>query len=139
MHLLDTNVLSEFMRPAPDSRVIAWMAALPEEDGFISTVTIAELRRGIALLDTGRRKRDLNAWLRDDVPARFDRRIIDVTAAVADRWGELMASARRGGNTLAPLDGFIAATAATHSLTLATRNTKDFEFLPLELKNPWNN
>ena len=70
--LLDTNVLSEVRRPAPDPKVLAWLDAIDEDRAFISVASIAELRRGIALMDDGRRREVLTAWLAEDLPARFD-------------------------------------------------------------------
>ena len=136
-YLLDTNVVSEFQRPQPDANVAAWILAQAEEEMCISTISLAEVRRGIAMMPDGRRKRELDHWLKAELPQRFERRVIDVTPAVADQWGETMAGAKRQGVGLDPMDGFIAATAKALNLTLATRNIKDFDRLGIALKNPW--
>ncbi|WP_050632125.1 type II toxin-antitoxin system VapC family toxin [Bradyrhizobium viridifuturi] len=135
--LLDTNVLSEVRRPAPDPKVLAWLDTIDEDRAFISVASIAELRRGIALMDDGRRREALSAWLAEDLPARFARRILSIDPAIAGRWGDLMAQARQSGFALSVMDGFFAATALDRELVLATRNTKDFAPLGVPLLNPW--
>jgi predicted nucleic acid-binding protein len=135
--LLDTNVLSEVRRPVPDRKVFAWLDTIDEDRAFISVASIAELRRGIALMEEGRRRAALTAWLAADLPARFAGRILPIDPAVATRWGDLMAQARRSGFALSVMDGFFAATALAHALVLATRNTKDFAPLGVPMFNPW--
>lgn len=134
--LLDTNVLSEVRRPAPSPKVLAWLDTIDEDRAFISVATIAELRRGIALLDDGRRRAAL--WLAHDLPARFADRVLPIDHAVAERWGDLMAQSRMGGVPLSVMDGFFAATALVHHLTLVTRNVKDFAAFGVPLLNPWD-
>ncbi|SDF01769.1 hypothetical protein SAMN05216337_104266 [Bradyrhizobium brasilense] len=135
--LIDTNVLSEVRRPAPDQKVLAWLDALDEDRAFISVASIAELRRGIALMEGGRRRTALAAWLAQDLPARFAGRILPIDPSIAERWGDLMAQARNGGFALSVMDGFFAATALTNDLMLATRNTRDFAPLGVPIFNPW--
>ena len=135
--LIDTNVLSEVRRPAPEPKVLAWLDRLDEDRAFISVASIAELRRGIALMEEGRRRAALSAWLADDLPARFVGRILPIDPAVAERWGDLMARARRGGVALSAMDGFFAATALVHDLTLATRKARGFAPLGVPMLNPW--
>ncbi|PDT36342.1 VapC toxin family PIN domain ribonuclease [Rhizobium sp. M10] len=135
--LLDTNVLSEVTRPNPDMRVLAWLDQLDEDRSFVSIISIAEIRRGIALMDNGRKRDALAEWLARDLPQRFERRIIPVDEPVALAWGDLMGRAKRSGRGLSSMDGLIAATAVAHDLTLATRNTRDFEGFGIELIDPW--
>lgn len=135
--LLDTNVLSEVRRLAPEPKVIAWLDTIDEDRAFISVVSIAELRRGIALMEEGRRRAALAAWLAVDLPGRFSGRILPIDPAIAERWGDVMAQARQSGFALSVMDGFFAATAIAHGLVLATRNTKDFASLGVPLFNPW--
>jgi toxin FitB len=135
--LLDTNVLSEVQRPAPDLKVLGWLDAVDEDRTFISVASIAELRRGIALMDEGRRRNALAAWLADDLPARFAARLLPIDHAVAERWGDLMAQSRRSGVALSVMDGFFAATALANNLTFVTRNVKDFAAFGVPLFNPW--
>jgi len=79
--LLDTNVLSEVRRPAPEPKVLGWLDTIDEDRTFISVASIAELRRGIALMDDGRRRAALTAWLAVDLPARFSGRIFAIDPA----------------------------------------------------------
>lgn len=133
--LLDTNVLSEVTKPAPDPRVLDWLDQLDEDRSFISVVSIAEIRRGVALMDEGRKRETLAKWLAQDLPQRFEQRVLHIDEPIALAWGDLMALAKRRG--LSSMDGLIAATAVAHNLTLATRNTRDFEGFGFELLDPW--
>jgi len=135
--LLDTNVLSEFTKPRPHEGVLKWLHGLDEDRTFISIISIAEIRRGIALMDSGRKRDALDEWLAHDLPQRFESRILPVEGPVALAWGDLMALAKRSGRGLASMDGLIAATAVAHQLTLATRNTKDFEGFGIDIIDPW--
>jgi predicted nucleic acid-binding protein len=135
--LLDTNVLSEVQRPAPNLKVLGWLDAVDEDRVFISVASIAELRRGIALMNDSRRRAALVGWLADDLPARFAGRILPIDHAVAEHWGELMAQSRRSGVALSAMDGFFAATALAKALTLVTRNVKDFMSIGVPLLDPW--
>jgi predicted nucleic acid-binding protein len=135
--LLDTNVLSEVRRPAPEPKVLAWLDAIDEDRAFISVASIAELKRGIALMDDGRRREAVSAWLAEDLPARFAGQILPIDLAIAERWGDLMAQACQSGVALSVMDGFFAATALAKELVLATRNIEDFVPLGLPVFNPW--
>lgn len=134
---MDTNVLSEVTKLAPDARVLEWLNRLDEDRSFISVVSIAEIRRGVALMDDGRKREALAEWLARDLPQRFEQRVLPVDESVALAWGDLMGLAKRRGRGLSSMDGLIAATAITQELTLATRNTKDFEGFEIELFDPW--
>jgi toxin FitB len=136
--LLDTNVLSEVTKPRPAEGVLNWLHRLDEDRTFISIVSIAEIRRGVALMDNGRKRDALDEWLKHDLPQRFDDRTIPVEGAVAFAWGDLMAFAKRSGRGLASMDGLIAATAIAHDLALATRNTRDFEGFGIDIIDPWS-
>jgi predicted nucleic acid-binding protein len=135
--LIDTNVLSEVQRPAPNLKVLDWLDAVDEDRAFISVASIAELRRGVALMNDGRRRAVLSAWLTNDLPARFAERILPIDHTVAQHWGDLMAQSRRSGVALSVMDGFFAATALARGLTLVTRNVKDFTSFGVQLFNPW--
>ena len=135
--LLDTNVLSEVTRPLPETIVLEWLDRLDEDRTFISVVSIAEIRRGVALMAKGRKRDALAEWLARDLTARFEHRIIPVEERVALTWGDLMSDAKRSGRGLSSMDGLIAATAIAHDLTLATRNIKDFEGFGIDLVDPW--
>ncbi|MBE0703775.1 MAG: type II toxin-antitoxin system VapC family toxin [Afipia sp.] len=135
--LLDTNVLSEVTKPSPDANVLGWLDRLDEDRTFISVVSIAEIRRGVALMDEGRRRDSLTEWLARELPQRFEQRVLPVDEAVALAWGDLMCVAKRRGRGLSSMDGLIGATAIAQSLTLATRNIKDFDGFGIDLYNPW--
>lgn len=135
--LLDINVLSEFARAQPaDERVDRWLKVTPEETLFASVLTFAEIRRGIELLPTGKRRDQLTEW-QSDLETSFAGRLLPVTKDVGDRWAILSAQAQRRGAPLAVVDGLIAATALVHDLTVVTRNTKDFAGLGVAFFNPW--
>ncbi len=136
--LLDTNVLSEVTKPAPDPRVLHWLDQLDEDRSFISVVSIAEIRRGVALMDAGRKRETLAEWLAQDLPQRFEQRLLHIDEPIALAWGDLMALAKRRGRGLSSMDGLIAATATAKKLTLATRNTRDFEGFGIDLFDPWS-
>ena len=135
--LLDTNILSEVTKPRPNEGVLQWLHELDEDRTFISVVSIAEIRRGVALLDNGRKRDSLEEWLSHALPQRFEKRIFPVVEPIAMAWGDLMTLAKRSGRGLASMDGLIAATAVVHRLTIATHNTKDFEGLGIDIIDPW--
>jgi toxin FitB len=136
--LLDINVLSEVRRPQPSPAVMAWLDNADEDRTFISVISLAELRRGISLMDDGRRRDALAEWLANDLSERFSGRILEVDRETAMRWGDLMAESRRRGVALATMDALLAAGALANKLTLVTRNTKDFEPFGIALMNPWD-
>jgi predicted nucleic acid-binding protein len=135
--LLDTNVVSEWTKARPNPGVVAWLAEADEDRIYISVITLAELRHGVARMPAGRRKRRLDQWLRDDLPLRFEGRVLTVDDEVADAWGETVAQHESLGRPIASMDAFIAATAKIHGLTLVTRNTADFEPSLDAILNPW--
>jgi toxin FitB len=134
--LLDTNVPSELIRPLPDTRVKAWVAAQDLDALFISVVSFGELRKGIALRAPGKRTTELEAWLETDLPRLFADRILPMTRTIAERWGVLDAHRQLLGQPLSVPDGQIAATALEHGLTVVTRNIADFEGLGVAVLNP---
>jgi predicted nucleic acid-binding protein len=89
--LLDTNVVSEWTKPHPDVGVVSWLSEIDEDSVFLSVITFAELRHGIERLPTGKRKKQLDEWLKGELPLRFEQRILPVDGAVADEWGRLVA------------------------------------------------
>lgn len=135
--LLDTNVISEGGRPRPDPGVLEWLASVDEEQLFLSVISLAELRHGIERLDDGRRKSALDLWLTDELPARFEGRLLLVDAETADQWGRVVAQAQRAGRPIGAMDAFLAAVAQQHQLTLVTRNLMDFEATGVRLFDPW--
>lgn len=119
--LLDTNVPSEILRPLPDAAVAAWLKRQTKESQYLSVVTIGELRRGTTLLSQGSRRTQLEQFIEITVPRWFDRRVLPVTQAIAERWGILDAQRQAAGRPLGVTDGMIAATALEHGLVLVTR------------------
>lgn len=135
--LLDTNVVSEWTKARPDSGVVDWLAQIDEDAVFLSVVTFAELRHGIERLPASKRRKQLDEWLRSDLPLRFEQRILPVDGAVADEWGRVVARHDALGRPIHAMDALIAATAHVHALTLVTRNTSDFEASVKSVVNPW--
>ena len=135
--LLDTNVVSEWVKRQPDPGVVAWLAETDEDRVFLSVITLAELRHGVERLPVGARRRRLDTWLRDELALRFEGRVLPVDEQVADRWGEVVARSEAAGRPIGVMDAFIAATANVHALRLVTRNEADFECAVEALINPW--
>lgn len=135
--LLDTNVISEWIKPKPDQNVISWLAEVDEDRVFVSVIAFAEVRHGVELLPGGRRRERLAQWLAEELPERFESRILVIDKHIAETWGVIMARGQKAGLTLGSMDAFVAATAETHALTLVTRNVKDFERLGISLLDPW--
>lgn len=135
--LLDTNVVSEWTKPRPNAGVIDWLSHVDEDSVFLSVVTLAELRHGIQRLSPGKRRAQLDEWLRADLLLRFERRILPVGVAVADQWSNLVARCESKGRSIHAMDALIAATADVHSLTLVTRNSLDFAGVTKSIVDPW--
>jgi len=134
--LLDTCVVSELIKPAPDPIVLAWTGDTPEGACLLSTITLGEVMNGIWRLPAGKRRSRLEAWF-EGLLARYETRILPVDAAVARKWGRLSGELAGRGAPTAMADGLIAATALVHGLTLATRNIADFKPFEVEIVNPW--
>ena len=137
MILVDTNVSSETLRQQPDPAVVRWMDAQSIETLYLSAVTVAELRYGIAVLPEGRRRQVLHSGLEQSVLPLFEGRILPFDGAAAESYAELMAAARRRGRGVSAADGYIAATAHAAGLMVATRDTSPFEAVGLAVVNPW--
>ena len=132
--LLDTNVVSEVARPEPDARVLAFLAA--ETDLWLSTIVVHELEFGVRLLPAGRRRDRIAAAIRSLV-GQYRSRILPVGVEEAERAASLRAQARQFRRRLDLGDALIAASAAVHDQSIATRNASDFEGLDLNVINPW--
>jgi len=135
--LLDTCALSEIRHPQGNPTVKTTIAAFPDDDIYLSAVSIGEIAKGIALLDDGARKSSLLTWLQG-LETGYDDRILTVDTETARTWGELTARAQRAGRQVAMADGLIAATALRHGLHIVTRNVSDFEPTGALLLNPWD-
>jgi len=137
MILLDTNVISEPWKPAPDAAVVAWLDAQAVETLFISAITIAELRFGIAAMPAGKRRSILLDRLEAEVLPHFSGRILPFGVVTSQFYAELMARAKLTGKAIGEADGYIAATAAEYRFSIATRDTNPFEAAGLNVLNPW--
>ncbi len=135
--LLDTNVISELVRPEPEDKVRRWVEATDESILFLSVLTLGEIRNGVQRLRSGRRRAQLESWLQADLPSRFEGRILPIDAAIADRWGTVSAIAAAKGKPVPVIDGLLAATAIHHNLTLVTRNGADVGGTGVRTLNPW--
>lgn len=137
MILLDTNVVSEPLKAAGDTNVLAWFDAQIVETLYLSTISLAELRFGIAVLPEGKRRDTLHFSLEQRVLPLFAGRILSFDDDASQSYATLRARARAGGQAIAPADGYIAAIAVTHGLAVATRDTSPFEAAGLAVINPW--
>lgn len=136
MILLDTNVVSEAMKPQPSHEVLAWLDAQSAETLFISSVTVAELMFGVGALPAGTRREKLTSAL-DGVVALFGPRILPFDLAAAHRYAALAISARRAGRGFPTPDGYIAAIAAAHGFSVASRDTSAFMAAGVQVIDPW--
>lgn len=135
-YLLDTCVLSEFRKPQPDANVMAWLGAQLEESLFLSALTVGEIQKGISLLPTSKRQKELDKWL-ESVIYRYDSRILPLDTKTLRQWGRLTGELEKIGRVLPFLDSLIAATALAHRLVLVTRNEKDFAGTKAKVLNIW--
>jgi len=137
MILLDTNVVSEPLKPAGNVGVLRWLDAQTIETLYLSTISLAELRFGIAALAPGKRRDTLNGSLEQRILPLFTGRVLPFDAAASEAYATLRARARAQGKAIGLADGYIAAIAAVHGLTVATRDTGPFEAAGLPVINPW--
>lgn len=137
MILIDTNVISELWKPGPDSNVLAWIDAQTIETLHLSAITVAELRYGLAMMPEGKRRTIYEERLEREVLPAFAGRVLAFDLDTSKTYAELMARARGEGKAIAKADGYIAATAATHGLIVATRDTSPFEAAGLDVIDPW--
>jgi len=134
-YLVDTNVLSEAVKPMPNPNVLAWLRQ-NEPEIYVSTVTVGEIRRGIERLPNGERKAALRIWLQD-VCRRMRGRVLSFNTSTAHVWGQLKAQWERDGVVLGSLDSQIAATANRHGLVLVTGNEAEFARAGVRGLNPF--
>lgn len=137
MIVLDTNVISELMRPTPSSTVSTWLSLETPSDVFLTAVTEAELRYAVALVPDGRRRRALERVVEEIIREDFRGRVLPFDSQVAPAYARIVSERRAAGRPISQLDAQIAAIALTHAATLATRNVRDFEGCGLELVDPW--
>jgi hypothetical protein len=135
--LLDTNVVSEPMRPDPDHKVLAWLDSQEPESLYISTVSLAELLFGIESLPAGKRRKALAVALDEQVVALFGDRIVPFDLSAAEAYAQIVIRARRRGRPIAVADAQIAAIAASRHFTVSTRDEAPFRAAGVPVINPW--
>jgi predicted nucleic acid-binding protein len=137
MIVLDTNVISELMRPEPEPQVLRWIGDQVADQLYLASITVAEVRRGLALLPAGGRRRKLENAFDRFLERGFSRRILSFSAATATVYAPVYARRVSAGLGIGELDLLLAAIAAEHRAVIATRNTSDFEATGIALVNPW--
>jgi len=137
MILLDTNIVSEFMRQKPNANVIAWLNQQHSSQLFLSSISIAEIGYGLFLLPDGKRKKQLQSQFNKFTQKAFSQRILDFTEESAKVYAKVMGKSRQAGRPMSVPDGQIASIALTQGYILATRNIKDFDGCGVELFNPF--
>ena len=136
-YLLDTNIISEIITKQPHQKVLDFIENLPEENIYLSVITIGEIKFGIQKVQSPSRKKQLLLWLENDLLQRFDGKIININTATMLTWGEINQHLQSIGRTVSIMDSLIAATAITNQMTLVTRNVKDFNNFNLKIINPF--
>lgn len=137
MIVVDTNVTSEIMRPDPAAPVLAWLAEQPAHDLYSTAIAVAEIGYGIARLPKGQRKDLLHATA-SEVFSSFSDRILAFDAPAAAHYAEVVVERERSGAPISGFDAQIASICMSLGATLATRNTKDFADVGIDLTNPWD-
>ncbi len=137
MFLLDTNVVSEFLRPSPEPVVEAWVADRLATDLYFSAIGEAELRYGVAILPAGKRQTALASAIESILQEDFTDRILPFDSAAAREYGDIAAARRSAGRIVPPADCQIAAIARSRNMSVFTRNVRDFEDIEVEVVDPW--
>jgi len=137
MILLDTNVISEPLRPVPAARVSEWIDLQPLETMFVSAMTVAELRAGVALMPAGKRRTALHDHLEKSVLPMFAGRVLPFDMACTNVYAELIARVRKAGSGIETADACIAAVALANGFAVATRDSSPFRAAGLDVINPW--
>ncbi len=137
MIILDTNVVSEPLRPRPEPAVLTWLDAQAPETLCLTSINLAELLAGIAALPAGRRRNRLAQALNEQVMPLFEGRVFGFDTQAAHAFARVHAGAAAAGNPISFADGAIAAIAAAHGCLIATRNVRDFKGAGVEVIDPW--
>ncbi len=137
-YLIDTCVISEYVKKIPDPKIEQWVNQYQPKQLFLSSITIAELKKGIHKIRVSQPERyqKLQHWLKT-IESKFFLRVLPITDDVLNTWAEVYADAELQGKKLAVMDSLIASTALVHNMTVVTRNVKDFEQTGVRLLNPW--
>ncbi len=136
-YLLDTCVISELVKKEPHPAVIRWLDAGDESKMYLSVLTLGELIKGITKLPDGEKREKLQSWVSNDLARRFNQRLVDIDAVIAQAWGTLLGEAERRGEKLPVVDSMIAATASVHDLVVVTRNVQDMVRCQAKVFDPW--
>jgi len=134
--LLDTCIISEPKQKQPSERVIEWLDAQDESKLFLSVLTIGEIRKGIARLESGKKKAELERWL-EKLRTRFSRRILSLSERTFLVWGKMYGEFERKGIVRPAFDSLLEATALEHDLIFVSRNVKNFQNSQVTILNPW--
>ncbi len=135
--LIDTNVISEALKPHPNARVIAWLGDQRSNDLFVASMSLGELVRGAHRVKDKVKRERFKRWINHDLAAQFQGRILPFDQEAAVIWGEIMGDGDRTGRPKPMADAQIAAVARRYDLNLVTRNTRDFKEMDVELIDPW--
>ena len=138
MLILDTNVVSELMRPAPDPAIASWVAERATSSLFLTAVTEAELRFGLAVMPSGKRRDGLATGLERMLETGFANRILPFDSGAARAYAGIAAARRRLGRPIGQADCQLAAIALARGMAVATRNVRDFEDIGIDLFDPWD-
>jgi predicted nucleic acid-binding protein len=136
--LLDTNILSELRRKRPEPKVVAFIAAQPLEELYISAVTLAEIRFGIESLSDANRRAELTEWLTHKVRPMFEQRVLPISEDIMFKWRLLVEEGRKVGHTFSQPDLIIAATGLHHGLTIVSRDSGEFLMARASVLDPWS-
>lgn len=137
MIILDTNVISEPLRAAPAPAVLSWLDRQTAETLFLTTISMAEIRYGVALLPPGRRREILHEAIETKIAMLFDGRVLPFDDPASKSYARLAAAAKSAGANVSTGDAFIAAIAAAHGFAVATRDESPFEAFGVPVVNPW--
>lgn len=136
-YLLDTNAVSEWMKPRPDPGLVRWLDVADEDRLYLSVVTVGEIQQGVERLPESAKRERLAEWLSNELLDRFSGRLLPVDIAVARAWGRIRARAESAGRGVGAVDALIAATAESNGLEVVTRNVADFESTGVTVVDPW--
>jgi toxin FitB len=136
-YLLDTCVISEFVKISPNSGVINWITNIDEDNLYISVITLGELEKGITKLSESKKKKNLQTWL-TQLEKRFEERTLLLDKDSAYKWGQIQAESEEKGLKIPAIDALIAASAITNGMTIVTRNEKDLKRSGVKIFNPWD-
>ena len=138
VYLIDTNVVSETLKPRPERRVVDWIGRQMANDLFLASISLGELVRGVRRMRDRARRERFQRWIDYDLAAQFQGRILPFDRETAVIWGEIMGDGDRVGRPKPMADAQIASVARRHGLTLVTRNIRDFAGMKVALFDPWS-